>query len=514
VSGGSIAAAWAVLPEYLGQHVLLSLSAILLGIAISLPLAIVAARSRVLREPVLSVANIVQTIPGLALLALFYPILLALSSLSVRATGLRIPALGFLPALLALTLYSMLPILRNTIAGLTGLDPTVKTAARAVGMTSWQSLRLVELPLAAPLIMAGIRIAAVWVIGTATLSTPVGQTSLGNYIFTGLQTENWVFVLFGCVAAAALALVIDRLLALAESGFALRSKFRVLTASAGVLLVVLAGLYPLTGVARRQVTIGAKNFDEQYTLSALMADRLAQAGIPASRRSDLGSTIIFHALAAGDIDAYVDYSGTIWANQMHRSDSPGRAEVLRQTAQWLAAKYGIRDLGPLGFENAYVLAMRSDRARALGIRTLADLALTAPRLKIGGDYEFFSRPEWAKVVKTYGIHFLAQRTYQPTFMYRALQDGDVDAIAAFSSDGRIAEYNLALLADPKSALPPYDAILLISPRHAHDAKLIAALKPLIGKFDLASMQRANLMVDRDGRTPEEVAKWLAGNIGR
>jgi osmoprotectant transport system permease protein len=245
-----------------------------------------------------------------------------------------------------------------------------------------------------------------------------------------------------------------------------------------------------------------------------MADRLARTGISATRRSDLGSTIIFRALAAGDIDAYVDYSGTIWANQMHRTDSPGRAEVLRQTAQWLAAKYGILDLGPLGFENAYVLAMRSDRAHALGIRTLADLALYAPRLKIGGDYEFFSRPEWAKVANAYGVHFLAQRSYQPTFMYRALQDGDVDVIAAFSSDGRIAEYNLTLLSDPKSALPPYDAILLLSPRRAHDAKIIAALKPLVGKLNLSLMQRANLRVDRDKRTPEEVAKWLTNKIGR
>jgi osmoprotectant transport system permease protein len=199
---------------------------------------------------------------------------------------------------------------------------------------------------------------------------------------------------------------------------------------------------------------------------------------------------------------------------MHRNDSPGRSEVLQQTAQWLAAKYGILDLGSLGFENAYVLAMRSDRARALGIRTLADLALFAPRLKIGGDYEFFSRPEWAKVASAYGINFLAQRSYQPTFLYRALEDGDVDVIAAFSSDGRIAEYNLTLLSDPKSALPPYDAILLISPNRAHDAKLIGALKPLIGKLNLPLMQQANLMVDRDKHTPEEVAKWLAQKMGQ
>jgi osmoprotectant transport system permease protein len=508
MSGRAFAAALSVLPDYLGQHVLLSVSALLLGIAISLPLAIAAAQSRSLREPVLAVANIVQTIPGLALLALFYPILLALSAFAVRAFGLRVPALGFLPALLALTLYSMLPVLRNTIAGLTGLDPAVKTAARAVGMTRRQSLLIVELPLAAPVIMAGIRIAAVWVIGTATLSTPVGQTSLGNYIFTGLQTENWIFVLFGCVAAGVLALLIDRLLALAETGFGQRSRSRLVAAFAGVMIVIAASIIPLVGTASGRAVIGAKNFEEQYILSAVIADRLAKAGIPSTHRSDLGSTIIFRALAAGDVDAYVDYSGTIWANEMHRGDMPGRAAVLQQMASWLNTKYGILDLGSLGFENAYVLAMRRDRAKTLGINTLADLAAYAPRMKIGGDYEFFSRPEWASVVKTYGLRFAVQRSYQPTFMYRALNDGDVDVISAFSSDGRIAEYNLKLLSDPKSALPPYDAVLLLSPKRARDAKFIAALKPLAGRINLSAMQRANLMVDRDKRTPDDVARWL------
>jgi osmoprotectant transport system permease protein len=512
VNDGAFASALALLPDYLGQHVLLSVSAIVLGVLISLPLAIVSAHSRAMREPVLAIANIIQTIPGLALLALFYPALLAVSALTIREFGIRVPALGFLPALLALTLYSMLPVLRNTIAGLTGIDPAVKTAARGVGMTSWQSLMIVELPLAAPVIMAGVRIAAVWVIGTATLSTPVGQTSLGNYIFTGLQTENWVFVLFGCVAAGVLALVIDRLLALAESGFARRSRIRLIAAAAGVAAVAIASLYPLRANTAAHVIIGAKNFEEQYTLSAVIADRLGRAGLATTRRSDLGSTIIFHALAAGDVDVYVDYSGTIWANQMHRTDAPGRAAVVAQLAQWLHEKYGILDLGSLGFENAYVLAMRTDRARALHIASLADLAGSAPRMKIGGDYEFFSRPEWASVVKAYGLHFAVQRTYQPTFMYRALNDGDVDVIAGFSSDGRIAQYQLTLLSDPKSALPPYDAVLLVSAKRAHDPAFVNALKPLIGRIDLITMQRANLMVDGEKRTPEEAAHWLESKI--
>src|SRR3954462_8575757 len=221
-----LAEAFARLPAYLGGHVAVSVTALLLGLAISLPLALVATRRPTLRNVLLGAASVVQTIPSLALLALFYPLLLGLAALCERLFGAGFSALGFLPSVLALTLYSMLPVLRTTITGLNGVDPAITEAALGVGMTRRQSLTIVELPLALPVIMAGIRTAAIWVIGAATLSTPIGQTSLGNYIFAGLQTQNWVLVVFGCIAAAVLALAVDQLLALIKQGLRERSRLR------------------------------------------------------------------------------------------------------------------------------------------------------------------------------------------------------------------------------------------------------------------------------------------------
>ncbi len=288
-----------------------------------------------------------------------------------------------------------------------------------------------------------------------------------------------------------------------------------IAAAVGLLIVVGAGLSPLIGSEAQQITIGTKSFEEQYILGALIGARLDKAGYTTVRRDGLGSTVIFHALEAGDVDIYVDYSGTLWTTQMKRNDMPGRKAVLDQLSAW-AQKRGMRDVGSLGFENAYTFAMRGDRAKALGIETLADLAVYASKMKIGGDYEFFSRPEWAAVVKAYGMHFALQRQYQANFMYNALVDGDVDVIAAFSSDGRIAKYNLKLIGDPKQALPPYDAVLLVSPKHANDEKFLSALRPLVGAIDLTTMQRANLMVDQanDKQTPEQTAKWLAVHLKR
>ena len=510
-----IKAALEVLPSYLGQHVILSASALGLGVALSLPLAVLAARRPALRWPLLATASLIQTIPGLALLALFYPLLLAIGALTTAAFGLGVPALGFLPSLLALTLYSMLPILRNGVAGLTGVDPAVLEAADGVGMAPSQRLWRIEAPLAAPVVMAGVRTAAVWTIGAATLSTPVGQTSLGNYIFSGLQTENWVFVLFGCGAAAVLALVADQLLGLIESGAARRDRRRVIAGLAGLVLGTAAALVPLVHAAPKTYVIGAKNFSEQFILASMMQDRLQRAGATVQRKDGLGSAVIFRALQSGDIDAYVDYSGTLWTNQMGRKDSPPREVMLAEITGWMRAKYGVEVVGPLGFENAYALAMKADKAKALGVASIDDLAAHAPQLTLGGDLEFLSRPEWAAIRSAYGLNFRAQKSFNPTFMYRAMDSGDADVISAFSSDGRIAAQHLVVLSDPRHAIPGYDAVLLISPKRASDQRLKRALQPLIGKIAVEHMREANLMVDRDTdkRSPEEAGRWLSKASG-
>jgi osmoprotectant transport system permease protein len=382
-------------------------------------------------------------------------------------------------------------------------------------MTTRQSLFMVELPLALPVIMAGIRTSAVWVIGTATLSTPIGQTSLGNYIFAGLQTQNWVFVLFGCLAAAVLALAVDQLLALIETGIRSRSRVRTALGGAGIAALVAATLVPTMARGPSNYIVGAKTFAEQYVLSALLAQRLRAAGFSATTREGLGSNVIFDALVSNDIDVYVDYSGTLWANQFRHTDIKPREELLRELKATLA-RQNVTLLGELGFENAYALVMPRRRAEALGIRSIADLAAHAATLSMAADYEFFSRPEWAGLRDAYGLSFRAQRQMQPDFMYAAVASGEVDVIAGYTSDGLIAKYDLVVLDDPKHAIPPYDAIVLISPKRAADRALQAALQPLLGKVDIAAMREANLRAaGGDGASsPDAVARWLWEKIGK
>lgn len=487
----------ALLPVYLTAHLQLALAALLLGVGISVPLGVLAANVRWLEGPVLGVASVIQTIPSLALLAVMVPLLAALG----------VQSIGFLPAFVGLVLYSMLPILRNTVTGFAGVDPAYREAARGVGMTLRQQLVRVELPLALPTIIAGIRTATVWTVGIATLSTPVGAPSLGNYIFSGLQTRNLSAVLVGCTAAAGLALALDGLIKLLEMGWERRSK-ALLSAALGTL----GALYLFTGMTlgrdafqhdRGRVVIGAKTFTEQYILAEILAGRLARAtSLSVETVPSLGSTVAFDALRAGDIDVYVEYSGTIWATVMKRETSASdRAQVLKEVERYLRDAHGITVAAALGFENTYALAMRRNEAERLGIRRISDLALHSRKLSMGGDYEFFGRTEWRSLQERYGLEFAERRSMDPSLMYQAAGQGTVDVVSAFSTDGRIEAFDLVVLEDDRHAIPPYDAIVLVSERLAREEPAaMAALAGLAGKIDADAMRRMNLAVDRDGKS--------------
>jgi len=227
----------------------------------------------------------------------------------------------------------------------------------------------------------------------------------------------------------------------------------------------------------------------------------------------LGSTVAFDALRTGRIDGYVDYSGTIWANYMQRTDNPGRAAITAGVREWLAAEHGVNDVIALGFENAYALAMRRTRAEALGIHSIADLVAHAPQLTLASDYEFFARPEWPSLQLAYGLDFAGQISMDSSLRYAALQAGEVDVITAFSTDGRIDAFDLVVLDDSRQAFPPYDALLLLAP--GDDARRRAirnALAPLAGRIDNAAMRAANRRVDLDGDAVGQAAAMLGRRI--
>ena len=510
---------WLDLPILLSWHLLLSLFAIATAAVLAFGLTLAADGNPRLKTFSLTISSIVQTIPALALLALMVPLLGG--------------AIGFLPAYLALTAYAVLPMLQNSITGISETDPRLVDAARGLGMSEKQVLFKVRFPLAFPVILAGLRTATVWTVGMTTLATAVGASGLGVYIFTGLQTRNHTTTLFGCFFAAALSVVLDQILRMAEH--AVRSRRRKLAGFAFAILAVLlvsaaAGIFwpasdelareryepvaiqetdtdeaglPLSG---QQFTTGSKSYVESYILGEMLALHLEAAGATIDNRSSMGSTILFDALRQNKVDTYVDFSGTIWATLMKREDPATRLQTRIEAASYLLREHGVTVVGPLGFENNYALSMTSEKASQLGIRSISDLA--GQRLTIGGDPEIFGRPEWGRLRELYGLELLSTRAMQAIYMFDAVRNDQVDVIIAYSTDGRLADSNLLILEDSLRGFPPYDALILVSPSASENLALIRVLSELVNRISDDDMRRANRLVEVDGLPPRAAAERL------
>lgn len=496
----------ALLPQYFQGHLTLTLIALVLGIIISIPLGVWAAQSSRVKRPLLTAVSIIQTFPSVAVLALV-----------VAMLGGRI---GLVPAIIALVLYSMLPIVRNTVTGLETVADDVVEAARGIGMSSRQILTQVRIPLALPVIIAGIRTAAVWTVGLATLSTLVGATSFGNYIFTGLQTRNLVAVTVGSVAAALMAVVLDSIIGgiqwlvenrseIADTARYKRARIAVVSSLA---FISLFSAYSLLPEAEVDYVVGGKGYTEQYIMAGVVEAALQDAGFDTEQRLGMGTEVVFQATANNMVAVYVEYSGTVWANRMNREDNPGQEAVMLAVNQYISDEHGMQNLARLGFQNLYALAMRRDRAEAMGISSIDDLLPVAGDLVAAGDLEFFGRPEWASLQEAYGIDFDEKLTFDTSLMYTAVAEGQVDIIAAYTTDGRVTEFDLLLLEDPLNALPPYDGFLAASGEAMDDPLFVATLSALENKISNEVMREANRLVDVEGRSVSDAVAYIRDTI--
>lgn len=484
-----------------GQHVVLVLAATALAVAIGLPLGIAMTRSPRLATLALGFASLCQTIPSLALFGLLIPLPL-------------VGGIGARTAVVALVLYALLPILRNTYTGIRQVDPAVREAATGLGMTDAQRLRLVELPLALPVILAGIRVAAVVSVGTATIAAAVGAGGLGTYVFRGIATVDSRLLLAGSAPAALLALLADGLLGLVSTSRRPGRAAALLGAAAlaTLTLVGLSGRAPL----HRPVVVGSKNFTEQVLLGEIVAGLLESRGFDVDRKLNLGGTSLCHAaLLAGDLDVYVEYTGTALTDILKRpvvSDPQAVLTTVRREYRTLGLRVG----EPLGFNNTFALVMRRDDAARRGIATLSDLAPHAATLRIGLFGEFLERPDGMPgLLRAYGFRFaVPPREMDLGLLYQSLSADQVDLVVGSATDGLIAALDLVVLADDRRYFPPYDAVPILSAQaEARHPGLEAALSTLDGQIDAAAMRRLNLAVDREHRSPREVASEFGRQTG-
>jgi osmoprotectant transport system permease protein len=514
-----------------GEHLLLVALAVALALAIALPLGVLIQERPRLARLVLGTASVVQTIPSLAIFGLL---------LSVPLLG----GIGPTPAVVALTLYALLPLLRGLVSGLSLVPPGINEAGRALGLNRRQVLLHLQFPLAIPSLMAALRVATVISVGVATIAAAIGAGGLGVFIFRGIATVNNTLLLAGALPSAAIALAADAALGALEKRLSYQSPNRLRqwrwpigwpmdwqARWAAALLVVLLLAIPLAwrwggpgANTAATVVIGAKGYTEQLILGELLAQEIeAKTPLRVKREFSLGSTFLVHeALRRGRIDGYVEYTGTAWTailrqpplpplpqQQRAEQQTEQRAKVWQNARQLYSERYGLRLFPSLGFENTFAILIRRADGQRLGLRKISDAVAPARQWTAAFGYEFLNRADgFSGLARRYGLSFAKPPSAMDLGLtYRALADGRVDLIAGDSTNGLIAVLQLQQLEDDLGYFPPYDAVPVFQEaslrRHP---ELIAIVEQLTGRLSAATMQKLNAAVDQQRQTPEQVVR--------
>lgn len=496
-----VASRWRELVGLTGQHLVLVLVSTSAAVAIGLPLGLAMTRLPRLARPLLGLAGLLQTVPSLALFGFLIPLPF-------------IGGIGARTAIVALVLYALLPILRNTYAGVLQVDRGIVEAATGLGMTSGQRLRMVELPLALPVILAGIRIAAVVSVGTATIAAAIGAGGLGTYVFRGIATVDTRLILAGAVPAALLALAVDGLLGLVERSE--RPARAAVLLAGGVAAAVAVALAGSGATPRSRLVVGSKNFTEQVILGEIVAGLLEGRGYAVDRRLNLGGTALCHtAVLSGELDVYVEYTGTSLTDILKQPAVSDPGAALRRVREGYRA-LGLAVGDPLGFNNTFALVVRREDAEHKSLHRISDLASHARELRVGLFGEFLERQDGLPgLLRIYGFNLgVPPREMDLGLLYQALQQRQVDLVVGSATDGLIAALDLVVLEDDRHYFPPYDAVPVVRAKSmARYQGLAPALAWLAGRIDEAAMRRMNYAVDGEHRAPAAVARDFLESTG-
>ena len=494
--------------DLLIEHIKLTSLSVFIAILIGIPVGILISYVKKLGRPVLALANILQAIPSMALLGFTIPFL----------------GIGTIPAILMVVLYSLLPIIKNTYIGLENINPQMIEAATGIGLTKWQILTKVQIPLALPVIMSGIRISAVSAVGLMTLAAFCGAGGLGYLVYAGIRSINNYQILSGAIPACLLALFIDYILGIVENlvtpkynkdktkkGFFKREKTqKIILIIVGILLIVLL-IFPMFFQEKndREITIGSMDFTEQEILSYMIKDLIEdRTDIKVNQKlSVCSSSIVLSAIKQNDIDLYVDYTGTIYGSVLKKEPNTNIDEVYQISKQEMKEKYNLNVLNDLNFNNTYTLAVTKETQQKYNLKTISDLSAVSNELIFSPTLVFMERTDcWLGLQKAYPIAFKDVVAIDGAPRYLALINKESDVIDAYSTDGLLKKYDLVVLEDDKNFFLPYQAIPIVNNRILEEfPEIIPLLEELSDYLNDDVMRELNYLVDEEKYQPKEVA---------
>lgn len=494
------------------EHMQMTSAAVLISILIGVPLGIAVTKNQKASSIVIGIANIMQSIPSIGLLAFLVPIV----------------GIGQKPAIIMVIIYALLPIIKNTYIGITGIDPMILESASSIGLSKFKTLYKIQIPIAMPYIMAGVRISAVTAVGTVTIAAFAGAGGLGWFINLGLNANDADLVLLGAIPACLLALVVDFILGKVEQGLTpegLKSADKVInrprkernrrTAVAMVCLVIVLVLPCVSSVAsmientRDKVVVGSENFTEALILGNIYSQLIqGQTDLEVEEKFNLNGTMItMSAMESGELDTFTDYTGVLSANVLKESLSTDPEEVYQSVKEGMQEQYQMEVSKPLGFSNTYVFAVTKETAQEYNLTTLSQLIANASSLRLGCTTAFTQREDLLpKLEKDFDVSFKSVEGLEGNIRYQALTSGKIDVIDAFETDALLLSMDLVKLEDDIGFFPPYQAVAVTrNETFEKYPELEEVFAKLEGAISTDEMMEMNYQVDVEGRTPKDVA---------
>lgn len=475
------------------QHLQISTLSLLIAMVIAIPLAIWVVKHKKISEFLLQLTGVLQTIPSLALLGLLIPVV----------------GIGTVPAVIALVVYALLPIFQNTYLGLTEIDPALEEAADAFGMSRMKKLFKVELPLAMPTIISGIRTALVLIIGTATLAALIGAGGLGTFILLGIDRNNTSLILIGAVASGVLAIIMSSLIKWLE-----HASVKMAVSVLAVIVVLLGGGSVYNAYVNRTetVTIAGKLGSEPEILINMYKELIEQdeQHIKVTLKPNFGkTTFLFNALRNEQIDIYPEFTGTVLetlAKKSQKTSGLTANETYDKAKQIMRKQENIELLRPMKYNNSYALAVKDKFKQEHHLKTISDLQNVQSILSGGMTLEFIDRGDGLKgIKKTYGLNFPV-KSMEPALRYQAINKNKINIVDAYSTDSELRQYHLTILQDDKHMFPTYQGAPMMTKDFADKhPQIVKSLNKLAGRITEKEMQEMNYEVNVQDKAPATVA---------
>ena len=490
----------------LWEHLEISLAAILIAVVIGGAAGILISEFQRAAKPALALINFLYTIPSISMLGFLIPF----------------SGVGNATAVIALTIYALLPMVRNTHTGMANVSPAILEAAKGMGSTRMQILFKIKLPLAMPVILSGIRSMVTMTIALAGIASFIGAGGLGVAIYRGITTNNAAMTMTGSLLIALLALVLDFVLGFVEKRMHRRSAKakktnRVL--GGGALLACAAlviGMLVPAGTGDT-IHIATKPMTEQYVLGEMLDILIEQdtdLNVELTQGVGGGTSNIQPAMESGEFDLYPEYTGTAW-NMVLGEDGLYTEALFDQLQQAYQDGYDMEWAGMYGFNNTYGLVVRREIAEQYDLHTCSDLAAVADRLVFGAEYDFFEREDgYDALCETYGLHFRETMDMDIGLKYQALAQGEIDVMVIFTTDGQLTAADAVVLEDDKQFYPSYlcGNVVRRAVLEEHP-ELETMLEKLAGTISDSDMAQMNYAVETEGREPRDVAADFLRSCG-